>query len=183
MDGSQPAEKPLSTCSYPRMYLTSIGFAGLPFDITPVAQSVHQFNGRMVTELHPLRMDTNCWLNVRRKAFDRKKQLMLLAVQTIFPGSLFAECEECADLIPELGERPIVLRIHNEQLYIAVRYLWNSIPSVVSPLHGARPIIDSIRPACFPSRLKEKKRSARHWVHRVEVTMRASVIPAAMSWF
>jgi hypothetical protein len=28
-------------------------FCRLPFDITPVAQSIHQFNGRMVTELHP----------------------------------------------------------------------------------------------------------------------------------
>jgi hypothetical protein len=110
------------------MYLTSIGLTGLTFDISPVAQSIHQFNGRMVPELHPLRKHTNCRCNFRREALNGEKQLVLLAVQTIFPGSLFAECKKCADLISELGERPVVLRIHINRLYIAVRYLLNSIP-------------------------------------------------------
>jgi hypothetical protein len=105
------------------MDLTSIGFAGLTFDITPVAQSIHQFNGRMVTELHPLRKHTNCGFKFRRESFYGKQQLVLLAVQTIFPGSLFAECEKCADLVAELRERAIVLRIHLKGLYIALRYL------------------------------------------------------------
>ena len=95
MNGSQPAEKPLPTCSDPRMHLTSIGFTGLTPDVTLVAQSVHQFNGRMVSKLHPLRKHTDCRCNFRRETLDGEQQLVLLAVQAIFPGSLFAECEKC----------------------------------------------------------------------------------------
>jgi hypothetical protein len=105
------------------MDLASIGFAWLTLDVTPVAQSIDQFNGRMVPKLHPLRKHTNCGFKFRRESFYGKQQLVLLAVQTIFPGSVFAECEKCADLVAELRERAIVLRIHLKGLYIALRYL------------------------------------------------------------
>jgi len=129
VNGSQTAQKLFTTCSDPRMHLTSIGFTGLSFDIAPITQSIHEFNRRMVPEPHPLRQNTNGWCQFRRKPLNGEQQLVLLAVQAIFLCSLFAECEKVSDLIAEFCESLIFLRIHLKQLYIALRYLSNSIPS------------------------------------------------------
>ena len=112
MNGGQTAQKLLATCGDPRMHLTSIGFTGLSFDITPITQSIDEFDRRMVPEPHPLRQNPNCWLQFRRKPLNGKQQLVLLAVQAIFLRSLFAECEKVSDLIAEFCESLIFLRIH-----------------------------------------------------------------------
>ena len=112
MDGSQPAKKLLSAGCNSRVNLTTIGFSMLALDVAAIAQAIDQFNGRMVTELHSLRQHTNGRLNLRRKPLDGEQQLMLLSVQAIFPGSLFTESEKSADLIAELCERAVILRIH-----------------------------------------------------------------------
>jgi len=125
MNGSQPPEKLFTVCRNPRVNLATIGCAGLALNEAAVAQPIDQFDGGMVSKLHPLRKHADCRGNVRRKAFDGQQQLMLLAVQAIFPGSLFAECEKFSDLVAKLCECAVILRIHIERLHIALRYLWN----------------------------------------------------------
>ena len=70
---------------------------------SPIDQSIDQFDGAVVLELHALGKHADGRTKLVGEAAYCQKQLMLLRFDACLPRSVFAEAEELPNLIPKLG--------------------------------------------------------------------------------
>ena len=95
---------------YPDPDLSSVFFASDPFHQPPDSQPVYQTNGTVVLNQQVLSQHSHGRSAGLVHRADRQKDLVLLWLQPLGPGGVFAEVLKTANLITELRERLIVGR-------------------------------------------------------------------------
>jgi hypothetical protein len=92
-------------------------------------QAGGQLDGGVMPDLQPLGEIADRGFLDGRQTLDRSERLMLLRFKACCAGSSFAEIQELADFVPEIGQRAIKMAkcAHNFSFqlllyYIALRY-------------------------------------------------------------
>jgi len=106
--GGEPHDGVLAPGSQADPNLAPVAIAAYPFHQAALHQSVGQANGAVMPD-HQMPGDFSYGGTMRaRQRPDCEQELVLLRLEALRPGRLFAEMEEAADLKPEIGESSIV---------------------------------------------------------------------------
>jgi hypothetical protein len=112
VSGGEPQDRIRALGSQPDPNLATVAIAAYPFHQPPLHQSIGQTNGAVMPD-QQMRGDFSYGGTMRAtmqagKRPDRQQELVLLRLEALRPGRLFAEMEEATDLKPEIGESSIV---------------------------------------------------------------------------
>ena len=104
----EPPDRILALGGQPDPNLAPVAIAANAFRQAALRQSVGQANGAVMPD-QQMPGDFSYGGTIRAyKRPDRQQELMLLRLEALGPGRLFAEMEKAADLKPEIGESSII---------------------------------------------------------------------------
>jgi len=118
--GGEPHDRVLALDSQPDPNLAPVAIAASPFHEAALHQSVGQADGAVMPDQQTrgdLSYSGTIWVTtwattwaIRRagKRPNRQQELMLLRLEALGPGRLFAEMEKSADVKAEIGESSII---------------------------------------------------------------------------
>jgi len=104
----QLGEHLLTLGSEREQYLAAVVLRPRAVDKSSRFQTIHQFHGAMVADLHAIRQFADSRTNPGRHALDRQHKLVLAALQSRLFNRLLAEMKEAADLVAELRQRLVI---------------------------------------------------------------------------
>lgn len=123
MKVGQLAENRLAVRGNPHQYPAPIGGVNLAHDQSLLVEAINQADGAVMTDVEAIGEGADGWRSASRQPLQGQQQLVLLRVQPVGTSGAFAERQEPADLVTELGER-LVIRIARAAhlLNIVTRY-------------------------------------------------------------
>ena len=148
MKVGQLAENRLAVRGNPHQYPAPIGGVNLAHDQSLLVEAINQADGAVMTDVEAIGEGADGWRSASRQPLQGQQQLVLLRVQPVGTSGAFAERQEPADLVTELGER-LVIRIARAAhlLNIVTRYKLRAGPLSRSGLVARLPGMKQYHPS------------------------------------
>jgi hypothetical protein len=100
----KPVQQILAVRREFNQHFAAVLIAVAAFHGAMIDETVQQFHCAVVPKTQPLRKRGDSRTSARRHAFQGEKKLVLLRLNPLRTGSLFAEVKELTNAVPKLGK-------------------------------------------------------------------------------
>ena len=95
-----------------QVHLTAVARAAKALQVTALFQTVGQPDGAVMVDQQAFRDLPDGWRILFGRGLNGKQELMLLGFEALGLSSLLAESQKSANLVPEVGQRPVITSSH-----------------------------------------------------------------------